>query len=143
MSLDALRKLRARTEEALTMELARATQALIGMEQRHDAVDAQIQAEASAYRIEAERGLVIEAMLEWQGRLDSYQAALRQARGAIDRLTEEWNRARVRLIEATQERKALDRFIERQREAQRAELRRREQQVTDEAAGRCFVLRRS
>jgi flagellar export protein FliJ len=82
-------------------------------------------------------------MLEWQGRLDSHQATLQQTRSAVGHLAEEWSRARARLIEATQERKVLDRFIERQQEARRADVQRREQQATDEAAGRCFALRRS
>jgi flagellar FliJ protein len=143
MSLEALRKLRAQTEESLTMELAQATHELIRMEQRCDQLDAQMQAEASAYRVEAEQGLIIEAMLEWQGRLESHQATLQQTRSAVGHLAEEWSRARARLIEATQERKVLDRFIERQQEARRADVQRREQQATDEAAGRCFALRRS
>jgi flagellar protein FliJ len=136
MSLEALRKLRAQTEEALTMELAQVTHQLIRMEQRCDVLDAQIQSEASAYRLQTEQGLIIEAMLEWQGRLDSEQAALQQARSTIGHLTELWGSTHARLIEATQERKVLDRFVERQREMKRTELRRREQQVTDEAAGR-------
>jgi flagellar export protein FliJ len=136
MSLDALRNLRARAQESLTMELARVTQELVRMEQRCDALDAQIQSDTSAYRLHTEQGLLIEAMLEWQGRLESQRAALTQARSAIGHLTEVWTRTNARLVEATQERKVLDRLAERQREAYDAELRRREQQATDEAAGR-------
>ena len=61
MRLDSLRKLRVQTQEALTMELAQATQKLVGMEQRCNALEAQIQSDTSAYRIHTEQGLMIEA----------------------------------------------------------------------------------
>lgn len=136
MSLESLRKLRARAQESLTMELAQVTQELVRMEQRCEELEGRIQSETSAYRLDIERGLVIEAMLEWEGRLDSQRAALKQARSAIGDLTRMWTGIHTRLIEATQERKVLDRLAERQREAHCVELRRREQQATDEAAGR-------
>lgn len=138
MRLDSLRKLRVQTQEALTMELARVTQELVRMEQRCDTLDAQIQSDTSAYRLQTEQGLVIEALLEWRGRLDLQRAALTQARSAVGHLIEAWTSAHIRLVEATQERKILDRLLERQREAHDAELQRREQQATDEAAGRMF-----
>lgn len=136
MSLDALRKVRARAQEAITMELAEVTQNLMRMERQCEALEAQIQSEASAYQLQTERGLAVEAMLEWQRRLDSRRTALLQARHAIGNLTEAWAVVQARLIEATQERKVLDRFAERQREAHEAERRRGEQRATDEAAGR-------
>ncbi|MBH0179294.1 MAG: flagellar export protein FliJ [Nitrospira sp.] len=138
MRLDSLRKLRVQTQEALTMELAQVTQELVSMEQRCNALDAQIQSDTSAYRIQAEQGLVIEALWEWLGRLDVQRAALIQARSTVGHLTEMWSSAHARLVEATQERKILDRLLERQREAHDAELNRREQQAMDEAAGRMF-----
>lgn len=136
MSLDSLRKLRSRTQEAITMELAQVTQELMRMERQCEALEAQIQSEASAYQLQTERGLTVEAMLEWQGQLDVRRATLQQARNTIGNLTEAWIATQARLIEATQERKVLDRLAERRREAHEAEMRRREQQVTDEAAGR-------
>jgi len=138
MRLDSLRKLRVQAQEALTMELAQATQELVGMEQRCHALEAQMQLDTLAYRIHTEQGLMIEALWEWQGRLDVQRAALIQARSAVGPLTEMWASAHARLVEATQERKILDRLLERQREAHDAELHRREQQAMDEAAGRMF-----
>lgn len=138
MRLDSLQKLRIQTEGALTMELAQVTQELVRMQQRCDRLDAQIQSDTSAYRLQTEQGLVIEALLEWQGRLDLQRAALIQARSAAGHLIEVWTSTHLRLVEATQERKILDRLIERQREAHEAELQRREQQATDEAVGRMF-----
>jgi flagellar export protein FliJ len=138
MRLDSLRKLRAQAQEARTMELAQATQELVSMEQRSRALEAQIQSDTSAYHLHTEQGLMIEALWEWQGRLDMQRAALTQARSAVGYLTEMWTSAHARLVEATQERKILDRLLERQREAHDAELHRREQQTMDEAAGRMF-----
>jgi flagellar export protein FliJ len=138
MRLHSLRKLRVQAQEALTMELAQATQELVRMEQQYEALDAQIQSDTSAYRLQTQQGLVIEALWEWQGRLDVQRAALTEARSAVGHLTEVWTSAHDRLVEATQERKILDRLIERQREAHDTELHRREQQATDEAAGRMF-----
>jgi flagellar FliJ protein len=138
MRLDSLLKLRVQAQEALMMELAQVTQQLVRMEQQCEALDAEIQSDTSAYRLQTEQGLVIEALWEWQGRLDVRRAASTQARSAVGRLTEVWTSAHDRLVEATQERKILERLIERQREAHDTELRRREQQATDEAAGRMF-----
>lgn len=138
MRLDSLLKLKVQAQEALTMELAQVTQQLVGMEQQCEVLDVQIQSDTSAYRLQTERGLVIEALWEWQGRLDVQRAALTQARSAVGHLTEVWTSAHGRLVEATQERKILERLIERQREAHDAELHRREQRATDEAAGRMF-----
>jgi flagellar FliJ protein len=140
MSLDALRKLRARTEEAVTMELAQLTQELLHLEQRCETLDAKIQSDASVYRSQVEQGMSVHSMLEWQGYLDSQRSDLQQARGAIGRLTEAWAGVQTRLIEATQDRKVLDRLAERQWEAHKAGILRREQQATDEAASRRPVL---
>jgi hypothetical protein len=98
MRLDSLRKLRVQTQEALTMELAQATQELVGMEQRCTALEVQIQSDTSAYRAQTEQGLVIEALWEWQGRLDVQRAALIQARSAVGHLTEVWTGAHARLV---------------------------------------------
>jgi flagellar export protein FliJ len=136
MSLDALRKLRMRAEEALTMELAQVAQELIRMERQHEALEARLRSEAAAYQLQTERGLEVEAMLEWQGRLDSARTLLQRTRHAIGSLTEAWAGTQARLIEAARDRKVLDRLAERRRLAQDAEIRRRERQAMDEAAGR-------
>lgn len=136
MSLDSLRKLRAQTEEALTMELAQITQKLVRIEQQCRTLEAKINSETATYRLQTEQGLAIEAMLEWQGRMGSQRAAFKRVRRGIDELTEAWTSTQARLVEATQERKVLDRLAERQREAHRVEGRRQEQRATDEAASR-------
>lgn len=138
MSLDSLRKLRAQTEEAITMELAQITQELVRLEQQSRLLEAQIHAEASLYSRQAEEGLPIEAVLEWHARLDSQQAALIRTEAQAGDLTVAWNHTHARLIEATQERKVLDRLAERNRKSREGELRRREQLVMDEAAQRQY-----
>lgn len=118
------------------MELARVTQDLVRMEARCQALEDEMQADATTYRLQTHQGLAIEQVLEWQARMDSQQAALTQAHQAVGALTEAWNRTQARLVEASQERKMLDRLAERQQQAHRTKVRRREQLVLDEAAYR-------
>jgi len=136
MSLDALRRLKERAEEAAMMELARITQDLAGMERQYDALTARMESDADAFRIQAEQGMAIETMLEWQGRMDEERAAAQQSRRVIADLTARWKQAQARLVVASQERKMLDRLAERQEAAHRANIQRREQQATDESATR-------
>lgn len=136
MSLDSLRKLRARTEEAIVMELAQITQELIRLEQQCRILEAQIQSDVTTYHVQAEQGMAVETVMEWHGRMDSQETGLKQARGEVDELTQAWNRTQACLVEATQERKILDHLAERHREAHRAAARRREQLAMDETANR-------
>lgn len=141
MSLDSLRKLRAQAQEALMMELAQATQELMHLEQRCEALDARLQSDAAAWRCQAAQGTTAQALLEWEERLASQQAALRQARGAIDRLTGLWAETQARLIEAMRDRKVLDRLDERRRAEGDAVMLRQEQRAVDEAVGRRLFLK--
>lgn len=118
------------------MELARITQDLSGMERQCDAFTARMESDANRFRIEAAQGMGIETVLEWQGRMDEERAAVQQSRRVIADLTERWTQAQARLVVAIQERKVLDRLAERQEAARRADIERREQQATDEAATR-------
>jgi flagellar export protein FliJ len=136
MSLESLRKLRVQAEEVITMELAQITQGLAHMEQRCQTLDAKIQAEAETYCLQTEQGMAIEYVLEWHGRLDAQHAALKEARHAVAALAEAWDQTRARLVEASQERRILDRLADRQQQAHVSKLRRREQHATDEAANR-------
>jgi flagellar export protein FliJ len=67
---------------------------------------------------------------------------LRQARGAIDRLTGLWAETQARLVEATRARKVLDRLDERRRAESDAVTLRREQRATDETTGRRLFVKR-
>lgn len=136
MSLDSLRRLKERAEEAVMMELAQITHDLAGMERQCDAHTARMEADAAAFRVHVEQGMAIDALLEWQGRMEEERAAVQQSRRKIAELTGQWNDAQARLVVATQERKILDRLAERQQAAQRADVQRREQRATDESASR-------
>lgn len=138
MSLESLRKLRAQTVENLMMELAKITRTLTRSEERYRDIETQIQKDVAVYDRQSAQGLTIEAWWEWQGSMDSQQAALRQARREIDQAVEAWQHTKALLVEASQERKLLDHIADKRRETQRAEAGRQEQRTTDEAASRRY-----
>lgn len=142
MSLESLRKLRAQTVETLMMELAQITRTLTQSEERSHDIETQIQKDVVIYDRQSAQGLTIEAWLEWQGRMDSQQAALRQVRREIDQAIEAWQHTKTLLVEASQESKLLDRVADKRREVQRAEAGRQEQRTTDEAASRRYSVRK-
>ncbi len=142
MSLESLQKLRAQTVETLMMELAQITRTLTQNEERYRDIETQIQKEVVIYDRQSAQGLTIEAWLEWQGRMDSQQAALRQVRREINQAVEAWQHTKTLLVEASQESKLLDRVADKRREAQRAEAGRQEQRTTDEAASRRYSTRK-
>jgi flagellar export protein FliJ len=142
MSLESLQKLRAQTVETLMMELAQITRTLTQSEERYRDIETQIQKEVVIYDRQSAQGLTIEAWLEWQGRMDSQQAALRQVRREINQAVEAWQHTKTLLVEASQESKLLDRVADKRREAQRAEAGRQEQRTTDEAASRRYSTRK-
>lgn len=142
MSLESLRKLRAQTVETLMMELAQITRTLTQSEERSHDIETQIQKDVVIYDRQSAQGLTIEAWLEWQGRMDSQQAALHQVRREIDQAIEAWQHTKTLLVEASQESKLLDRVADKRREVQRAEAGRQEQRTTDEAASRRYSVRK-
>ena len=142
MSLESLQKLRAQTVETLMMELAQITRTLAQSEERYQDLEAKIQQDVVAYDRQSTQGLTIEALLEWQGRMDSQQAALRRVRREIDQAVEAWQRTKALLVEASQESKLVDLVADKRREVQRVEAGRREQRTTDEAASRRYSTRR-
>jgi flagellar FliJ protein len=142
MSLESLQKLRAQTVEALMMDLAQITRRLAQREEQYQDLDAQIQQEIVAYDRQSAHGLTIEAWLEWQGRMDSQQAALRRVRREIDQAVEAWQQTKALLVEASQERKLLDIVADKRRAAQGADAARQEQRTMDEAASRQHSSRR-
>ncbi|MCS6896910.1 MAG: flagellar FliJ family protein [Nitrospira sp.] len=142
MSLDALRKFRAQEREALIMELARVTQELVNMEQRCEALEVQLKADAASCLRLAQQGTMAQTLLEWEGRLVSKQVSLRQAREAIGRLTDLWLKTQARLVDAMQAGKALDRLSERRKAEHEALVMKREQRVGDETASRRAFLKK-
>lgn len=140
MSLESLRKLRAQAVESLMMELAQVLRTLAQSEERCRDIEAQIQKDVATYDRQSTQGLTIEAWLEWQGRIDSQQTALRRVRREIDQAAEASQRTKALLVQAGQERKLLDLVAAKRREAQRAETERQEQRTTDEAASRRYSI---
>ncbi|MBS0183022.1 MAG: flagellar FliJ family protein [Nitrospira sp.] len=140
MSLESWQKLRAQTVERLMMELAQITRLLTQNEERCRDLEAQIQKDVVIYDRQSAQGLTVEAWLEWQGRIDSQQAALQRVRCEIDQAVEAWQRTKALLVEASQERRLLDVVADKRREAQRIEAGRQEQRTTDEAASRRYSV---
>jgi flagellar export protein FliJ len=123
------------------MELGRIAQALSLGEERYRRIEAEMGVDAERYGQHMRQGLTIEGLLEWQVRMDSQQAALRRIRIEIEEATLSWTRTNTLLVEASRERKVLDRILERREATKRAEVARQEQQATDEAASRRYLLR--
>ena len=142
MSLEALQKLRAQTVETLMMELAQITRTLTQSEERYHDIEAQIQKDIVMCERQSAQGLTIETWLEWQGRMDSQQAALRRVRREIDQAAEAWQQTKALLVEASQERKLVDLVADKRLEAHRADGGRQEQRTTDEAASRRHATRK-
>ena len=142
MSLESLRKLRAQTVETLMMELAEITRTLTQSEERYQDLEATMLQDVVTYDRESVQGLTIEAWLEWQGRMDSQQAALRRVRQEIDQAVAAWQQTKALLVEASLERKLVDLVADKRRDAQRADAARQEQRTTDEAASRGYSTRR-
>ena len=140
MSLESLRKLRAQTVERLMLELAQATRTLTQSEERCRDIEAQIQKDVVIYDRQSAQGLRIEAWLEWQGRIESQQAALRRVRCEIAQAVEAWQHTKALLVEASQERRLLDVLPDKRDEAQRARVGRQEQRTMDEGASRRYSV---
>lgn len=141
MSLSTLQTLAARTQEALTMELARVTEDVAAMEARCRSLAEAVGQEAERYCREVEGGLSIEEALERQGRMEAQHTMLSAARQSLAALKNAWNAAHARLIEARVERKIFDRLAERREAEYRTEQGRREQRRLDEAAQRRPAIR--
>ncbi len=142
MSLGALRKLRAQAVEDLMMELAQVTKALTESEARYRDMEASMHQDAATYDRQTSQGLTIEALLEWQGRMDAQQATLQRIRHEIDRAAEAWQHTKARLVEASQERKLLDLVADKRQAAQRADAARLDQRTTDEVASRRYETKK-
>jgi flagellar export protein FliJ len=141
MSLTTLQTLSARTQEALTLELARVTDDVIAMEARCRSLEQAVGQEAERYCREVEQGLSIEEALERQGRMEAQHTMLSAARQNLAALKDAWDAAHTRLLAARVERQVLDRLAERREAEQRAEQGRREQRSLDEAAQRRPTMR--
>ncbi|MFO0707604.1 MAG: flagellar export protein FliJ [Nitrospira sp.] len=134
MSIRTLQHYRTQIEEQLKMELAEVTQALIQAERSCTQLVQDREAQEQRYREDTGRGLTIEQLLQWQSHFEALAAATEQARRTVAHWQAQWDEARARLVSASQDRRTLDRLIERYRHTAQRDAQRREQQSTDEAA---------
>ena len=142
MSLEALQKWRAQNVEVLMMELAQLSQSLARNEEQCRVLESTIHTDTMRYDQETQRGMTVEALMEWQGRLESQQCALRRVRHEVEQVTLAWHQTKARLVEANQEHTLLGRIIDQRRHTQRVEAANKEQQMTDEAGTRSYVRER-
>lgn len=143
MSLEALQKWRAQNVEVLMMELGQLSQSLARNEEQCRVLESQIQADTILYHQEAQQGMTVETLVEWQGRFESQQCALHRVRHDLEQVTLAWHQTKARLVEANQEHTLLDRIIDQRRHAQRVEEANKEQQMTDEAGVRSYLRERT
>lgn len=134
MSVQSLQHYRVQIEEQLKMELAGVTQQLLQAEQSIARLGQDLQLLESRYREETTQGLTIEQLLQWQSHFEAQASAMEQARRTQAHWQAQWDEARTKVVAASQDRRTLDRLIERYREAAQNDLRRREQMTTDESA---------
>lgn len=139
MSVQALQHYRLQVEEQIKMELAEVTQQLLQAEQSIARLVDTRQRQEEQYREETRQGMTIEQLLQWQSHFEAQASAAEQARRTLAHWQLQWEEARARLVAASQDRRTLDRLIERYREAALAEMRRREQLATDESAHHRFT----
>jgi hypothetical protein len=123
------------------VELGHIVQSLSRSEERYRKIETEMVEDADKYSQQAEQGMTIEAMLEWQVRMHSQQAALNQTYREIEQATLSWRRTNNLLVEANQECKLLDRILEQREATKCADLARQEQRATVEAACRRYLLR--
>lgn len=142
MSLEALQKWRAQNMEVLMMELAQLSQTLARNEEQCRVLESQIHADTMLYHQEAQQGMTVETLVEWQGRLESQQCALHRVRQDVEQATAAWHQTKARLVEANQEHTLLERIIDQRRHAQRVDAANKEQQMTDEAGARSYARER-
>lgn len=139
MSIESLQHYRTQVEEQLKMALAEVTQHLLQAEQSCARLTQEQQQQEERYRQETSRGLTIEQLLQWQSHFEAQASASEQARRTVVYWQAQWDEARASVVAASQDRRTLDRLIERYRETVQADMRRREQAATDESAHHRFA----
>jgi flagellar export protein FliJ len=140
MKLDVLRRYRAQQEEVVRMDLVRLRQELQDAETRTRLLDEQMKRTADAYPAKTRRGVGLEEFLVRQSMLTAEASNLSVAMQVEGRLREAWNLKQEELREAMQDRRTLDRLVERTKQQRRVVQGRVEQTEMDEAARRRSVM---
>jgi flagellar export protein FliJ len=140
MKLEVLRRYRAQLEEVVRMDLVRLRQALHDAEARSRGLDEQVKLTAESYPAKVDGGVALDEFLVRQSRATAEMSDLAAARQAEGRLREAWNQKQDELLEAMQDRRTLDRLVQRIRQQQRQMQHKVDQMEMDEAARRAGVM---
>jgi flagellar export protein FliJ len=136
MKLDVLRRYRAQLEEVVRMDLFRLRQELVNAEARSHLLDEQMKLTADTYLAKAGGGVSLDEFLVWQALVTAETSNLAAAMQVEGQLREARNQRQDHLREAMQDRRTLDRLVERMRQQHRYVQHRVEQMEMDEAAHR-------
>lgn len=140
MKLDVLRRYRAQLEEVVRMDLFRLRQELQDAEARAHLLDVHMRLTTDAYLAKAGGGVALDEFLVWQSMLTAETSKLAEAKQVEGQLREAWSRKQDELREAMQDRRKLDRLVERMRQQRHLVQHRVDQMEMDEAARRTSVM---
>jgi flagellar export protein FliJ len=140
MKLDALRRYRAQLEEVVRMDLFQLRQELQDSAARSRLLDEHMKLTTAAYLTKAAGGVALDEFLVWQSRFQAGMSLLAQAQQEEARLNKAWSEKQDELREAMQDRRTVDRLVERMRQQRHLAQDRIEQMEMDEAARRASVV---
>ena len=140
MKLDVLRRYRAQLEEVVRMDLFRLRQELQDAEARSHLLDAHMILTTNAYLAKAGGGVALDEFLVWQSMFTAETSKLAEAKQVEGQLREAWSQKQDELREAMQDRRKLDRLVERMRQQRHLVQHRVDQMEMDEAARRTSVM---
>lgn len=140
MKLDVLRRYRAQLEEVVRLDLFRLRQELQDAEARAHLLDAHMRLTTDAYLAKAGGGVALDEFLVWQSMLTAETSKLAEAKQVEGQLREAWSQKQDELREAMQDRRKLDRLVERMRQQRHLVQHRVDQMEMDEAARRTSVM---
>ena len=140
MKLDVLRRYRAQLEEVVRMDLFRLRQELQDAEARAHLLDAHMRLTTDAYLAQAGGGVALDEFLVWQSMLTAETSKLAEAKQVEGQLREAWSQKQDELREAMQDRRKLDRLVERMWQQRHLVQQRIDQMEMDEAARRTSVM---
>jgi flagellar export protein FliJ len=139
MKLDVLRRYRAQVEEVVRMDLLRLRQEFHDAEARSRGLDEQVKLTTESYLAKAGGGVALDEFLVRQSRVTAEMSDLAAARQVEGRIREAWSQKQDELLEAMQDRRTLDRLVQRVRQQQRQMQHKVDQMEMDEAARRTGV----
>jgi flagellar export protein FliJ len=140
MKLDVLRRYRTQLEEVVRMDLFQLRQELQDSAARSRLLDEHMKLTTAAYLTKDAGGVALDEFLVWQSRFQAGMSLLAQAQQEEARLNKAWSEKQDELREAMQDRRTVDRLVERMRQQRHLAQDRIEQMEMDEAARRASVV---